>query len=101
MKRLAPFISAVALLAACATGTPQPGTVIAADRFTQLVVPGRTTRAELLDAFGPTKSVTFDSGYETWLYVSNGGEELVVLLDRAGIVRKMRRRPVYPTDPRR
>jgi hypothetical protein len=101
MKRFVPLILVGALLAACATGTPQPGTVIAADRFTQLVVPGRTTRAELLDAFGPTTSVAFDSGYETWLYVSNGGEELVVLLDRAGIVRKMRRRPVYPTDPRR
>jgi hypothetical protein len=101
MKRPGRFILAGALLAGCATQAPQPGTVIAADRLTQLVAPGRTTRADLLDAFGPTKSVVFDSGYETWLYMSNGGEELVVLLDRGGVVRKMRRRPVYPTDPKR
>jgi hypothetical protein len=101
MKRFVPFILACALLAGCATQAPQPGTVVAADRFTQQVVPGRTTRAELLAAFGPTKSVGFDSGYETWLYASGNGEELVVLLDRGGIVRKMRRRPGYPTDPKR
>jgi hypothetical protein len=88
------------LLAGCAARTPQPGTVVAADRYTQLVVPGRTTRAELLAAFGPTKTVVFDSGHETWLYASGAGEELVVLLDRDGIVRKTRRRPPYPTDLR-
>jgi hypothetical protein len=95
------FIFAGALLAGCAAQAPQPGTVVAADRFAQLVVPGRTTRAELLAAFGPTKSVVFDSGYETWLYAAGSGEELVVLLGRDGIVRKIRRRPPYPTDPKR
>jgi hypothetical protein len=101
VKRFVLFILVGALLAGCATQAPQPGTVVAADRFAQQVVPGRTTRAELLAAFGPTKSVVFDSGYETWLYAAGNGEELVVLLDRGGIVRKMRRRPVYPTDPKR
>jgi len=105
MKRLKPFILVAALLAGCATQAPQPGTVVAADRFTRQVVPGRTTRAELVAAFGQTKSVVFDSGYETWLYSANaaGGrsEEVVVLLDREGIVRKLRRRPPYPTDPQR
>jgi hypothetical protein len=93
------------LTAGCASRAPQPGTVVAADRFSQLVVPGRTTRAELQAAFGPTKSVVFDSGYETWVYAADAGggrsEELVLLLDRDGIVRKMRRRPPYPTDPQR
>jgi len=98
MKRL--YISVVAgvLLAGCATRAPQPGTVIAAERFSQVVVPGRTTRGELLAAFGPTRSVTFDSGYQSWLYSAGSGEELVLLLDRDGIVRKMRRRPAYSTD---
>jgi hypothetical protein len=49
--------------------------------------------------------VRFDSGYETWLYESDAGggrhTELVLLLDRAGVVQKMRRRPPYPTDPQR
>ncbi|RYF05258.1 MAG: hypothetical protein EOO78_01900 [Oxalobacteraceae bacterium] len=93
------------LLAGCATQAPPPGTVVAADRFGQLVVPGRTTRADLLAAFGPTRSVSFDSGYQAWLYSAGaaGGqsEELVLLLDRDGIVRKMRRRPGYPTDGQR
>ncbi len=104
MKRYI-FILAATLLAGCATQPPQPGTVVAADRFTEQVVPGRTTRAELLAAFGATKSVVFDSGHEAWLYSANAtsgrSEEVVVLLDREGIVRKLRRRPPYPTDPQR
>jgi len=93
------------LLSGCATNAPEPGKAVAQDRFEQLVVPGRTTKAELLAAFGPTKTVVFDSGYETWLYESPaaGGRhtELVLLLDRAGIVQKMRARPPYPGDPQR
>jgi hypothetical protein len=90
-----------ALLAACATPPPD-GKVVAEDQFGQLVVPGRTTRAELLAAFGPTRSVVFDSGMETWLYEADAGAgrhtELVLLLDRSGIVRKLRRRPPTLTD---
>jgi hypothetical protein len=96
------MFAAALLLAGCATGNTEPGKIVAEDRFSQLVVPGRTTRAELLAAFGPTKAVSFDSGAETWLYEANAGggrhTELVLLLDRAGIVQKMRRRPPYPTD---
>ena len=96
---------AATLLAGCATNAPEPGKVIAEDRFSQLVVPGRTTRAELLAAFGPTQTVRFDSGDEAWLYEANAGAgrhtELVLLLDPAGVVQKMRRRPPYPTDPQR
>lgn len=91
------------LLAGCASNAPEPGKVVAQDRFDQLVVPGRTTKAELLAAFGPTQALVFDSGYEAWLYESAAGggrhAELVLLLDRDGIVRKMRHRPPYPTDP--
>jgi len=92
------IVVAALLLAGCATRAPQPGTVVAPDRFSQTVVPGRTTRADLLAAFGPTRSVSFDSGYQSWLYSAGSGEELVLLLDREGIVHKMRRRPAYPTD---
>ena len=99
-----------ALLASCVTNAPGAGKVVAQDRFEQLVVPGRTTKAELLAAFGETRTVVFDSGYEAWLYESPGGAasadgghhtELVLLLGPDGIVRKMRRRPPYPTDPKR
>jgi hypothetical protein len=105
MKAVAAMLATALLLAGCATGNTEPGKIVAEDHFAQLVVPGRTTRAELLAAFGPTKTVSFDSGYESWLYEANAGAgrhtELVLLLDRAGIVQKMRRRQPYPTDPQR
>ena len=105
MKAVAAMVATALLLAGCATGNTEPGKIVAEDRFAQLVVPGRTTRAELLAAFGPTRTVSFDSGYESWLYEANAGAgrhtELVLLLDRAGIVQKMRRRQPYPTDPQR
>ena len=104
MKRLAFILGAALALGGCATGSNEPGKIVAEDRFAQLVVPGRTTRAELLAAFGPTKTVGFDSGFEAWLYEAEAGAgrhtELVLLLDRAGIVQKMRRRPPYSTDPK-
>jgi hypothetical protein len=60
------------------------------------VVPGRTTRADLLATLGQTKSVVFDSGYEAWLYEipAGGGRyaEFVVLVDPHGVVAKTRRR---------
>jgi outer membrane protein assembly factor BamE (lipoprotein component of BamABCDE complex) len=96
-------IFAAALLSGCATRAPEPGTSVAESQFDQLVVPGRTTRAELLAAFGPTKTVQFDSGMETWLYTapaSGGNTELVLLVGRDGIVKKVRKRPPYPTDPK-
>ncbi len=99
---LRPILLVTALLSGCATRAPEPGTRVAESRFGQLVVPGRTTRAELLAAFGPTKTIVFDSGMETWLYTApaaGGHTELLLLLGRDGIVRKMRKRPPYPTDP--
>lgn len=85
------------VLAGCATGSAPPGTQVAAERLAQTVIPGATTRAQLLAAFGPTKSVVFDSGYEAWVYQSPAGggrfAEFVVLIDPAGIVAKTRTRP--------
>jgi hypothetical protein len=97
------LLLAAILVSGCATRAPEPGTSVAEARFDQLVVPGRTTRAELLAAFGPTKTVAFDSGMETWLYTApaaGGHTELVLLLGRDGIVQKIRKRPPYPTDPK-
>jgi hypothetical protein len=101
--KLRPALIITALLSGCATRAPEPGTSVAESRFDQLVVPGRTTRAELLAAFGPTKTVVFDSGMEAWLYTSpapGGRTELVLLLGPDGIVKKTRKRPPYPTDPK-
>jgi hypothetical protein len=87
-------------LAGCAAAPVPPGTQVSAERLALTVVPGRTTKAELLSAFGPTHKVVFDSGYEAWLYQSPAGagqfSEFVVLLDSAGVVKKTRRRPAAP-----
>lgn len=99
MRRLSALLAAL-LLAGCASA-PTPGTLVSAERFRQQVTPGKTTRAELLAAFGQTRTVRFDSGMEAWLYSTNGAggaEELVLLLDGAGMVRKLRVRPAYPGD---
>lgn len=91
-------VLAAALLAGCATtGSAPPGTQVAAERLAAAVVPGRTTRAELLATFGPTRSVVFDSGYETWVYQNPAGggrfAEFVILIDPRGVVAKTRQRP--------
>jgi len=90
-----------ALLAGCATAPAPLGTSIPAARLDAAIVPGQTTRAQMVAALGPTKFVHFDSGYEVWLYQSpaDGGKfaEFVVLVDPAGVVSKTRRRaPALP-----
>lgn len=97
----AAFLLTAALLAGCATQTAAPpGAQIGLDRLQQTVVAGQTTRAQLLAAFGPTKNVRFDSGFEAWVYQApaGGGQftEFVVLIDPSGMVSKMRTRAPAP-----
>jgi len=95
MKAL-PLLCAL-LLAACASQPVPPGTQAPLERLSQGVVPGRTTKAELIATFGATRSVRFDSGYEAWVYQSPAGggryAEFVILLDPSGVVSKTRTRP--------
>lgn len=96
------LLLSLAVLAGCATqGAAPPGAQVPAERLAQAVVAGRTTKAELLASFGPTKSVRFDSGYEAWVYQAPAGggrfAEFVVLLGPSGVVAKTRTRP--PTPP--
>ncbi|MCD2517195.1 hypothetical protein LQ564_12845 [Massilia sp. G4R7] len=98
MKRA---LFALLLLAGCASTPAPPGTQVVLERLQQGVVAGATTKAQLLAAFGPTKSVVFDSGYEAWVYQAPAGggrfSEFVVLIDPAGIVAKTRMRaPALP-----
>jgi hypothetical protein len=100
MKALG-VIVLLAVLAGCA-GTPvPPGTQAPGERLAQGVVPGRTTKAELLATFGATKNVVFDSGYEAWVYQSPAGggrfSEFVILIDPTGVVKKTRQRA--PASP--
>lgn len=98
--RLRAFLGCL-VLAGCAASPVPPGTQVAGERLASAVVPGRTTKAELLAAFGPTKHVAFDSGYEAWVYQSPSGggrfSEFVLLIGPDGVVRKTRRRaPALP-----
>ena len=96
-----PALALLAALAGCATSPVPPGTQVPAERLAASVVPGTTTRAELLTTLGATKTVVFDSGYEAWLYQSPAGggrfAEFVVLIDPSGVVAKTRQRaPAAP-----
>jgi len=95
------LVLSATLLAGCATqNAAPPGAQVAAERLQQTVVAGQTTKAQLLAAFGPTKNVRFDSGFETWVYQSPAGAgqfaEFVVLIDPAGVVAKTRTRAPTP-----
>jgi hypothetical protein len=96
MKFVACGLLLAALLGCAGTPVP-PGTQAPAERLAQTIVPGRTTKAELLATFGPTKNVVFDSGYEVWVYQSPAGggrfAEFVILIDPLGVVQKTRQRP--------
>ena len=61
---------------------------------------GKSTKADVLAALGKTTAITFDSGYEIWVYHvrDEAGRdarpaEFVVLFDPSGIVTKTRTRP--------
>jgi len=90
------LLLAIALAGCAATPTPL-GKLVPENKLVQSVVPGKTTKTELLAMFGTTKTVVFDSGYEAWLYQSPRGNgefsEFVILLDPQGVVKKTRRRP--------
>ena len=94
--RTAALALAGMLLVACAATAPPPATLVSATGFASSVVPGKTTKAGLLATHGPTRSVVFDSGYETWLYVAALGSEryleFVVLIGPDGVVKKTRQR---------
>ncbi|MES2900507.1 MAG: hypothetical protein V4723_12325 [Pseudomonadota bacterium] len=102
MMRALSACALAALLAACASRPAPPGTQADAARLSQAVVPGQSTRQSVLAALGPTRSVSFDSGYQSWLYqIPLGGAsyaEFVILFGPDGIVRKTSRRDPSPFD---
>lgn len=103
-RRAACALCFAAALAGCATvPAAPPGTPVSDSKVAAAVVPGQTTRAQLLAALGPTRHIAFDSGYEVWLYQAPAGagryREVVILLDPNGLVRKLRRRDPSPNEP--
>ena len=112
MQRASLWLAAGLLLTGCA-GAPSPrkaeasvfkdpalSITAARDR----IVPGRSTKQDLLDALGPAEVIAFESGYAVWVYreaaprsrsarVPAEGAQLVVLVAPSGLVEKVRLRP--------
>ena len=81
--------------------TPFSDPAMTIQRAMALAVPGQATKADVAAALGAANVVTFDSGYEIWVYrekpdVPNADSaELVILFTPAGVVQKSRTRPAY------
>lgn len=94
-------------LSGCAT--TGNGTVknLSAERTSQILVVGKTTRPDVNAAFGAATVTHFDNGYELWVYQvgwpkivdslpwinlvassANNERELSVLFDKTGVVKK-------------
>ena len=63
------------------------------------VVVGKTSKADVLATLGPATMISFDSGYEVWVYraksrgAAENTAEFVVLFTPDGVVKKSRLRP--------
>ena len=122
-------LALAACMAGCATPTastvpsavvtPLRNKVIPADLARDAIAIGRSTRADVTAALGETLVITFDSGFEVWVYRLAGdisgkardglrsargrGDELrmgefVVLFAPSGVVAKTRIRPAPPNE---
>lgn len=110
MKRPCQFGAVLVLafgLSACATTGNGTVKTLTAERTSQTLVIGTTTKADVNAAFGAASVTHFDNGYELWLYQvgwpkivdslpwvnlvassANNERELSVLFDKTGIVKK-------------
>jgi hypothetical protein len=108
-------ISVALALAACMAGCVTPGAsmvpsavvtplrpkVIPADRVKDSVFIGKSTRADVIAALGETLVISFDSGFEVWVYRlgKDTTAEFVILFAPTGLVAKTRIRPApQPKD---
>jgi len=104
MTRIVVALACVLSMTACeapspvmpsAVVTPMRPKAVAAERAQNAVVPGRSTRADVQGALGETLVITFDNGYEVWVYRLGSARagEFVVLFEPSGVVAKTRMRP--------
>ncbi len=107
------------------TGTAAANTISARNARDAITI-GKSTKADVIAAFGKTTVVSFDSGFEVWVYqiigervtaetaakaswverilhagsekeITRGKTELVVLFAPSGVVTKTRIRPAPPS----
>jgi hypothetical protein len=88
-------------VAGCATQMPNLGNVASARDAQAAVSIGKSTKADVEAALGKAIVVSFDSGYEVWVYREKGAgglfarptrdnAELVLLFEPPGVLRKSR-----------
>jgi len=109
MRLLLASAACACLLAGCATMDVDPdqtftkAAVIPPRAAEARIEPGKSTKADVLAALGKTTEITFDSGYEIWVYHVKDearrearAAEFVVLFAPSGVVTKTRTRPAPP-----
>jgi hypothetical protein len=87
------ILAATALLAGCALLQPPPKPAqptFSAAAAANAVVIGKSTKADVLAALGEGTVVSFDSGYEVWVYRQPPEGELVLLFEPSGILGRTR-----------
>jgi hypothetical protein len=94
-RRASLALAFCACLAACATtGEPlsrTPASSIPANGGSAVTI-GKSTKADVIAAYGKTVEIDFDSGFAVWVY-RLGTAEFVLLFDPAGVLAKTRVRP--------
>ena len=114
--------SVVYALCACVMGCAAPGsllTTVSAHNAKDAISIGKSTKSDVIAALGKTKGISFDSGFEVWVYhvtgdapagpgsgelfgraglagSSLGKTEFVILFAPSGVVTKTRIRPPPP-----
>ena len=61
-------VTQAATVPATAVVTPQRAKVIPADRVKDTIAIGRSTKADVIASLGETLVISFDTGYEVWVY---------------------------------
>ena len=93
-----------AWLTGCAVTGPQSTNAMATPAQAGAVTIGKSTKADVMAALGKTTVVSFDSGFEVWVYQIKdeppvaGKTEFVVLFAPSGVVAKTRIRPAPPGE---
>ena len=98
-------------LCACVAGCAAPGSPLTAvsdhDARDHITI-GKSTKSDVIAALGKTAVVSFDSGFEVWVYQVMGDtpanlgwrkpgiSEFVILFAPSGVVTKTRTRPPPP-----
>lgn len=62
-----------ASVAGCAGSGMSPVTTISSENAMNAITVGKSTKADVLAALGRTTVVSFDSGFEVWVYEVTGG----------------------------